>query len=226
MSEKMSDLHRDRQGRRWRREGERVVYYAFPSFSEVHQLWDPRQPHTFVFVGFVKFGQGLEVLLRAIAMLRGLWPDVHLDVIGTGPDLDAARDLARSLSLGSCVEFHGFLPDAEMHLKVARAAAGAALFDPRVAVHSAYTVSSKAFLYVGCGTPVVINRGTGSYEDIVGAQAGVGVEYTPDSVADGLRRVASTADANRKFREAARRMAGVAGKNAEALTLAVKECAS
>lgn len=103
----------------------------------------------------------MDVILPAIAEARHFYPDISLDVIGTGPDLDRARILADQLGANDCVTFHGFLPDDDMHRIVASAAAGFALYDGSMAVHSSYTVSAKVHVYVACGTPVIINRGSG-----------------------------------------------------------------
>jgi len=73
---------------------------------------DRTQPPTFLYVGRLKRYKGVEVALRALALVRGDRPGVTLDIAGTGDDADRLRRLAGSLGIAEAVRFHGFVSEA------------------------------------------------------------------------------------------------------------------
>jgi len=72
---------------------------------------DRTQPPTFLYVGRLKRYKGVEVALRALALVRRLGADLTLDIAGTGDDADRLRELARSLGIVEAVRFHGFVSE-------------------------------------------------------------------------------------------------------------------
>lgn len=70
---------------------------------------NPREPRI-VAVARLEPVKGLDVLLRAFALLRERRPDARLDIIGDGAEREALQALARNLGLDACVAFRGALP--------------------------------------------------------------------------------------------------------------------
>lgn len=76
-----------------------------------------------VYVGALRYGKGVDILLAALAQLRhASWT---LDVVGDGPEAPALRRLAAAKGVAQRVRFHGTLPHgramaivAESHLLV------------------------------------------------------------------------------------------------------------
>ncbi|MBS0262846.1 MAG: glycosyltransferase [Planctomycetes bacterium] len=66
-----------------------------------------------LYVGRVIRTKGLRDAVRAMSLVADL-PNVTLDAIGMGEDLDACRQLAAELNLGDRVRFHGRLPRNEV----------------------------------------------------------------------------------------------------------------
>jgi hypothetical protein len=69
-------------------------------------------PLRLLFVGRVIRTKGVREAIRALAHLADL--DVHLDVVGDGPDRPACEDLAASLGVADRVTFHGRRPHDEV----------------------------------------------------------------------------------------------------------------
>lgn len=63
-----------------------------------------------LYVGRLVRTKGARDAVRALADLRDL--DVHLDVVGSGPDGEACAEAARGLGVGDRVTFHGRMPRA------------------------------------------------------------------------------------------------------------------
>lgn len=82
-------------------------------------------PVRLLHVGRTVRTKGLRDTIRAMGILHGmrpeLWPDVHLDVVGDGPDLGACRELVARLGVDDRVTFHGWLPRAQVEGFYARA---------------------------------------------------------------------------------------------------------
>ena len=68
------------------------------------------------YVGVIGKQEGLDLLLQAVAHLRGTLgrKDTHFVIVGDGTELAAIRQLARELSIDDCVEFTGRIPDAAL----------------------------------------------------------------------------------------------------------------
>jgi PEP-CTERM/exosortase A-associated glycosyltransferase len=62
------------------------------------------------FFGSFYFYEGLQLLLRALPILRRRQPDIVLLLAGGGPEEPALRDLAKELNLGDVVAFAGRVP--------------------------------------------------------------------------------------------------------------------
>jgi glycosyltransferase involved in cell wall biosynthesis len=67
---------------------------------------------------------GVQVAIRALALLRREWPDLTLQVLGEGEYKDALVELARELGLAESVVFRGFLPWAEAMQEISQASVG------------------------------------------------------------------------------------------------------
>lgn len=66
------------------------------------------------FLGSFYSYEGLDLLLRALPLMRRRWPDIALLLVGGGPEEAALRTLARDLGLGPGVVFTGRVPHGEI----------------------------------------------------------------------------------------------------------------
>lgn len=74
-------------------------------------LVEGERPLRLLFAGQAVEGKGLEVLVRALALVRGEW---ELHAISSGPRLQPARELAQSLGLAERIHFIEWLPQGEL----------------------------------------------------------------------------------------------------------------
>jgi glycosyltransferase involved in cell wall biosynthesis len=59
--------------------------------------------------------KGIDVLIRALALLKGCGHRVVLDVVGDGDDRSRLEGLAASLGLATAVQFHTSVSDSQMY---------------------------------------------------------------------------------------------------------------
>lgn len=74
---------------------------------------DLKDPHRIVVLGRLVPHKRVDLIIRAVAQLGTDIPDLHLDVIGRGPEEPRLRALVAELGLEDCVTIHGFLPEEE-----------------------------------------------------------------------------------------------------------------
>lgn len=135
-----------------------------------------RRAGQILFVGFLNFNKGVDVLLRAMALLRQRGERCRLLLAGgsfyrqTRQQEEAIRRLARELNLDSAVSFLGHLPPEEIARLMRESAV--VVLPSRAESFGAVLVEALA-----SGTPVVATR-CGGPEDIV--DPSVGVLVPPD----------------------------------------------
>ncbi len=147
-------------------------------------------------VGRVSEVKGIVHALRALTSSE-MPPQVRLDVIGTGPLLDALQDEARALGVADRVRFHGFqrdILDWIAHLD--------ALLMPSLHEGLPYTLLEAMSL----GVPVIASRVGGLAEVLRQEQTGLLVEVGDAAgLADALARLAGDPELGRRLGEAAAR---------------------
>jgi glycosyltransferase involved in cell wall biosynthesis len=73
-----------------------------------------RRDRQLVFLGRLVSDKGLDVLIKALGLLRGESVTPRLTVIGTGPEENAMRELARTCQVHEQVEFLGLRTGSEL----------------------------------------------------------------------------------------------------------------
>jgi teichuronic acid biosynthesis glycosyltransferase TuaC len=147
-----------------------------------------RTPDQILFAGAVRHVKGVDVLLRALRLLRDRGRELGLVLVGEAlfesyrRCLEDLRRLAAELGLAGCVEFVGGKPAAELAGYMQRSA----LLVLPSRQESLGMVLAEA---LACGTPVVATR-CGGPLDIVHEGVGVLVEpESPQALAEGIERV-------------------------------------
>jgi glycosyltransferase involved in cell wall biosynthesis len=106
-----------------------------------------------VYSGSVTSRHGVDLILRAIALLAPDHPALRLRVLGDGPALDALRQLARDLGITDRVEFLGAAAVKDVATFLRGATAG--LSTQREDDFGSLVFSMKVPEYIALGLPVV-----------------------------------------------------------------------
>lgn len=149
---------------------------------------DTRRPEQLLFVGFINYNKGVDVLLAAMSQLAARRPSARLLLVGgslyrsTRRQEERLRALVTSLGLDDRVRFLGRRPPDEVAGLMAESAA--VVLPSRAESFGAVLVEALA-----CGTPVVATR-CGGPEDIVTEEVGELVPVgDPEALAAALDRV-------------------------------------
>ena len=111
---------------------------------------EPAGPFTVGFVGTLKPWHGVDVLVRAVALLD----EVRLRVIGDGPEREALERLAVRLLGAHRADFVGAVHPGQLPAELARLHVAAAPYP----VADTYFSPLKVFEYLAAGLPVVASR--------------------------------------------------------------------
>lgn len=125
-----------------------------------------------LFVGRFDHVKGLPLLLEAFAVLAQRDPELHLDLVGDGPERADLEALVAELVLEARVTFHGYHSQAQLQADYARA-------DLFVLTSFAEGIPVVLMEAMAKGVPVVAPRITGIPELV--EDGGSGLLYTPGS---------------------------------------------
>jgi glycosyltransferase involved in cell wall biosynthesis len=133
-----------------------------------------------LFVGRFDYVKGLPLLLEAFATLTGRDPQLHLDLVGDGPERSDLEAMVDEMGLKERVTFHGYHSQEELRKDYARA-------DLFVLTSFAEGIPVVLMEAMAQGVPVVAPRITGIPELV--EDGGSGLLYTPGAVDQLMERV-------------------------------------
>jgi glycosyltransferase involved in cell wall biosynthesis len=150
-----------------------------------------------LYVGRIKRYKGLDVILRAAAGLKREFPDLELEIAGSGDDVPRLKELAKTLGMESWTRFLGFVTEAKK-VEIYGAA--------RVVVNSSLkegwgltSIEANA-----CGTPVVATDVPGLCDSVRDGETGFLVPFGDvDAFAAAMRRILGDSPVAEAMREKA-----------------------
>ncbi|HKP95642.1 MAG TPA: glycosyltransferase family 4 protein [Fibrobacteria bacterium] len=150
-----------------------------------------------LYVGRIKRYKGLDVILQAAARLKSAYPDLEVQIAGSGDDVPRLKALAAGLGMDAWTRFLGFVSEAE---KVELYGAA------RVVVNSSLkegwgltSIEANA-----CGTPVVATDVPGLCDSVRDGETGFLVPFGDvDAFASALGRILADPAAAAAMREKA-----------------------
>lgn len=153
-----------------------------------HEHTSSYDPDTLLFVGWINYTKGVDILLRALQMLLHRRPSVRLSLVGgsvyknTAHQESELKNLAVELGIAPHVEFLGIKSPAQVADLMSKSAA--VVVPSRRESFGAVIVEALA-----CGTPVVATR-CGGPEEILDDRLGVLVaKEDPAELAAGIEYV-------------------------------------
>lgn len=121
--------------------------------------WQPGNANEFLYVGRLLDYKGIEDLIQAMSLIRQSGRQIHLNIIGKGPEYYEVylRQLVRSKKLGAWVKFHGWILSSEVRRWMERAAC--LVVPSRREAYGLVALEGMAI-----GTPLIVSRAGGLAE--------------------------------------------------------------
>jgi len=151
-------------------------------------LPDPQIRHNYlIFLGNIDKSKGLQLVIRALPLIRERIPQVKILVIGTGSYYDDVVELANGLEVQDAIEFIGHLPNHEkVMLTLTRCDVGLAPYVPDATNISVYGDPCKIKEYLAAGLPVIVTNVPEAAREISGMSAGIVIDYKVKSIANAV----------------------------------------
>lgn len=137
------------------------------------------------FMGHLRSGQGLELLLNSLPEVLKKVPQASLVLIGTGPLQEKLERQSLRLGIPTKIEFTGFIKNhTKMQNRLAQAAVAVAPYVDDKKSYTRYTDPGKPKAYLASGLPVVITDIVQVAKEIESARCGVAIGFSKKELAD------------------------------------------
>src|SRR3989344_1632860 len=138
-----------------------------------------------VYVGHLKNFYGVELIIRALPLIRKRIPNVKLNIIGGGEQLKELQQLMNILLVKDNINFLGWKEKKLSEKLMADSALGFAPFNTAI-IDEKIKNSDPAKIkdYLALGIPVVMTNATVNAKAISKAKCGIIIEYSPEALAN------------------------------------------
>ncbi|MDG6922163.1 MAG: glycosyltransferase [Nitrososphaerota archaeon] len=137
-----------------------------------------------VFIGHLRKGHGLELLIPAFSQVVKKVPHAKLTIIGAGPLEQSLRSAVRDRNLSSSVDFRGYIKNSrEVKQIISRCAFGLAPYEPTTESFTWFADPGKPKEYISCGLPVIITSVPRFSKEIQKHEAGMIVQFDENDLA-------------------------------------------
>lgn len=128
------------------------------------------------FLGVIKRSQGLDLIFDNSAYLRKKFPNIKIEIIGNGPDLNYFKERAKKENIN--VKFFNFVPD-EKNIEniISKWKIGLALYVPEEGNVAYFGDPSKIKVYLSYGLPVITTNVFSFSTEIKKEKAGIIINY-------------------------------------------------
>lgn len=72
-----------------------------------------KRPYSIIQSGYLVPRKKADITIRALKLLSERYPDITMDIVGSGSEMERFQALAAELNLSDSISFHGFLPNAD-----------------------------------------------------------------------------------------------------------------
>ena len=161
-----------------------------------------------IFMGHIREGQGVEMLIHAMRDVIKKIPEAHLLIIGGGPLENNMRNQVKRLKLEKKVKFTGFVKkftDVQKYLQDGAIAVAPYVDDSRT--YTRYTDPGKPKDYLASGLPVVITKVPQVAYEIEKNKCGLAINYNKRELTDAIVRLLKDEGKLSFFRKNAFKMA-------------------
>lgn len=146
--------------------------------------------HTLGFVGTLSPNQGLQMVVRAVPELVKRFPDLRIEIIGSG---FYEGELKKLIQVSPCRDrfiFHGFIKDEREVIRIiSHTALGLATWTGDEKDYSLYADPGKPKLYAFCGLPTIITKMPAIAKEIEQWGAGVSIGYSEEEFIEAVNKI-------------------------------------
>lgn len=167
-----------------------------------------KDPDLVIFMGHLRPGQGVDLLLDAMPLILAKRPKTRLRLIGGGPLEEEIKKRVKKLKLGRAVEMTGFVPtNTTMRRLMLEGSIAVAPYVDDETTFTRYTDPGKPKEYLAAGLPVIITKVPQFALTIDKRQAGKAIDYDKRQLAEAVVGLLNST-ALLTYQQQARQLAG------------------
>lgn len=152
--------------------------------------------------------QGVAMLIHALSRISKKIPAIHIDILGGGEEESNLKILAKTLNVSHLITFHGYIKNHDdLIRRLSLCAVGVAPYEDAPDNCVRNTDSGKVKAYLDAGLPVIVTKVPEIWKELEYNKAGIGVDYTEQSLADAVIKLLSDTKILRQYHEGARILA-------------------
>lgn len=171
--------------------------YEIPSFDMINRF-------EMGFVGHLKKGMGMELVIDALPNILKKIPEIKLVIIGSGP----LEKLLKKKSKNLPVEFIGFLGDLEqVYQRLSKCAIALAPYENSKENISQFSDPGKVKNYLSIGLPMIITNVPKISSEIEKSKCGIVINYKKEEFVDAVIRLLKDDKIMKKYKKNTIRLA-------------------
>lgn len=152
------------------------------------------------FMGHLREGQGVELLIESLPELIEEIPEIKLILIGGGSLETGLRERVKELDLVDYVEFTGFIKDhSEVQDRLSECSIGIAPYVDDEETYTRYTDPGKPKAYLAAGLPVVITKVPQIAYEIERRKAGIAINYERKELIEAIIKILKSDNLYREY---------------------------
>ncbi len=172
--------------------GIRVVQNGI-DWPRIEKIRASEKQSDLVYVGRLVEHKNVDLLLRAIGIVKRSVPDVRAVVIGDGPEMENLKALVSELELNKNVEFTGFLENYDDALALLKSSKAFASPSSREGFGMAALEANA------CGLPIVtVNHRMNAVSDLVTKETGIVCEPSGEALAEAIKQTLKEGEGMRR----------------------------
>ena len=143
-----------------------------------------------LFIGNIQEHQGLDLFIDSMQKLIKLFPDIKLEVIGTGMHQNNIKKKVSKLNLVDYVTFHGFIECQDKTDEIfSKCVCGIALYIPELSGFTKLSDPGKIKDYLSAGLPVITTKVFNFSKEIKKCEAGEVIDYKEDQLIEAISKI-------------------------------------
>jgi glycosyltransferase involved in cell wall biosynthesis len=156
-----------------------------------------------VYAGHITKSKGIQLAIEAMEEVIRYFPDVTLEIIGTGPFERELKEMVKRKNLEKWVKFLGRMKHDELMRYLPTCGIALATYEPDPNNITYYADPTKPKEYLACGLPVIITKVPWIAKEIEKAPMGIAINYDKYELVSAVTKLLSDESFYEKCRESA-----------------------
>jgi len=177
-----------------------VVVPVGIEFKEIKKISNTRK-NILVFAGHLTKSKGVQLAIEAMEDIAKKFPQVRLEIIGTGPFEEELKEMVKKKKLEKWVKFLGKMEHRKLMQYLSTCGVALATYEPDPNNITYYADPTKPKEYLACRLPVITTKVPWIAKEIEKAPMGIAINYDKYELVNAITELLSDESFYEKCRE-------------------------